>query len=367
MNIEINPLKLLNGASFKSISVISDQNIGTQREVCLQITLICNDQDVPQKPKVKLSDYVMDWLLKVNYRCVKGSTLDRKEQTAKNQVIPLLGEKAITEITLDDVQGMLDELTDMGYSYSTIKKAHDLLSEMYDYAIIHKDAFHKPTIGSVLPENLEHQQRDIHYYTESEYARLVEESYHLYQSKQSERNAPLIPFLLNTGLRIGEALALHWSDIDFEHAFVRVRKNVKEVKNRSGNENEPHYIVIEQSTLKTASSDRVVHLNADALKALSALPPHKKENELLFRSEKDKRCTYSSLHRMLERICNRAEVKPLGFHAFRHTFATRLFAKGVEVKTVSSILGHASVTITYNIYIHSIQEQEARAVALLAE
>ena len=79
----------------------------------------------------------------------------------------------------------------------------------------------------------------------------------------------------------------------------------------------------------------------------------------------EKYLTYASARRLLERICSRAGVAVHGFHAFRHMFAINLFAEGVNAKTVSKILGHSSVKITYDIYIHSIQEQEARAVKLL--
>ena len=74
-----------------------------------------------------------------------------------------------------------------------------------------------------------------------------------------------------------------------------------------------------------------------------------------------------NIDRMLRNILTKCNIKPCGVHALRHTYASMLFKKGVDVKTVSELLGHADVSITYNTYIHLIKEQKQQAVTLLDE
>ena len=88
----------------------------------------------------------------------------------------------------------------------------------------------------------------------------------------------------------------------------------------------------------------------------------------MFANDKGERVTHSSINKMFRKIQEKCGIKPtLGPHAARHTFATVLFRNGVDVKTVSTLLGHSSTSITYNIYIHVINEQKADAVKLLDE
>lgn len=75
--------------------------------------------------------------------------------------------------------------------------------------------------------------------------------------------------------------------------------------------------------------------------------------------------TIDNYSRTFEAIVKRAGIEPCGIHTLRHTFATQMIAKHVDIKVVSSLLGHASVEITYNTYVHVIDEQKAQAVELL--
>jgi len=76
-------------------------------------------------------------------------------------------------------------------------------------------------------------------------------------------------------------------------------------------------------------------------------------------------CEPRNIDRMFRNILAKCGIKPCGVHALRHTFASMLFKRGVDVKTVSELLGHANVSVTYDRYIHLIKEQKQEAVALL--
>ncbi len=149
--------------------------------------------------------------------------------------------------------------------------------------------------------------------------------------------------ILETGLRAGEALALEWGDIDEDKRTLKVTKNIVRVDGRN----------TVQRTTKTESGKRTIPLNGRAMDAIR----HLKEQRIVgcpfvFATQTGKYLSYRNLLATMEKACEAAGVEHRGLHALRHSFASNLYARGVEVKIISKLLGHASVEITYNRYIH---------------
>ena len=149
--------------------------------------------------------------------------------------------------------------------------------------------------------------------------------------------------ILETGLRAGEALALEWNDIDEEKRTLRVNKNMIRVDGKN----------IVQRTTKTESGKRTIPLNSKALEAIR----HLKMQQVIscpyvFATQTGEHVGYRHLLTTMANACEAAGVEHRGLHALRHSFASNLYARGVEVKVISKLLGHASVEITYNRYIH---------------
>lgn len=352
----------LSGAELRDIKILSDCIVNGEREIRITIKVRCHGCTARQN-RIAMKDYIATWLSR-KFKTQKPSAYERLESTVNNQVLPAFGEMFLDEISTEYAQSILDDYADY-YSYSTLTKVYQCLNAVLKDAQRHHVIADNPMDLIILPKNDGRMLRDIVVYSQEECTRIIDAALDKNGENLIEPLAPLLPFLLSTGLRIGEALALRWSDVDMTEHFVRIRKNVKAVKNRNAGEDDPRYIIIEQKTPKTKSSLRIVPLNHSAQAALESLAPHQSPSDLIFAAKDGKHFSYASARRMFERVCSRAGVSVRGFHAFRHTFATNLFANGVDVKTVSEILGHSSVKITYDIYIHSIQEQKARAVALL--
>ena len=149
--------------------------------------------------------------------------------------------------------------------------------------------------------------------------------------------------ILETGLRAGEALALEWGDIDEDKRTLKVTKNMVRVDGKN----------TVQRTTKTESGRRTIPLNSRALEAVQ----HLKEQAVpgcpyVFATQTGKHLSYRNLLATMEKACAAARVEHRGLHALRHSFASNLYARGVEVKIISKLLGHASMEITYNRYIH---------------
>lgn len=152
---------------------------------------------------------------------------------------------------------------------------------------------------------------------------------------------------LQTGLRIGELLALKWQDIDFEHNIMKVSTTATDLAF------EHKMLHIEDST-KTESSNREIPLTKDVkilLKELKAFQQNK-SHYVISRSS-GKRIQIRAYQESFYRILKKLNIKHYGFHSLRHTFATRCYKHGMDIKTLSELLGHSTPAITLKVYVHT--------------
>jgi len=317
--------------------------------------------------KISVKDYMNLWLTSVKALELKPKSYDRLEQTVNYQVIPYIGQLQLQSITSDDVQDMITKLTAEGKSYSSIKKAYEAVNAAFKWGQLCDPPKVKknPAANIKLPNRKLFTQKQIPFYTAEEAAKLTATALHI--CNNGARRYPLgafVPLIINTGLRASEVLALKWkADIDLESRILTVHNNVVFVKDR---EKDKGYKLLEQDTVKTdAGQDRAIPLNDAAYNALLNLQKLTGEKTWVLTTRNNTQVKPRQLDQMFRRIAVASELpeeKIYGVHALRHTFATLLLTNGVEIKTVSELLGHSDVTITYNTYIHIIKEQKAKAL-----
>lgn len=367
---------LLNLNKIKSINIEKERIISTEFtsanekiiNMNLVVQIIYNNEDNIEAPQeITVGEYIKNWLYNIKVNELKPSSFDRIEQTVNHQILPYIGDISLVKLRSDDIQNMINTLKNT-YSYSTIKKAYEGINSCLKYALRKQDIHYNVAECVVIPKNMEKSKNDIHFFTVEEAEKIKNESVSCYRNgKRIYRLGELIIFLINTGLRIGEALALKWSDIDLKKQTVNVRGNVVYVKKR--NKDSPKetsgYNWKEQNSTKTRSGNRIVPLNSEATRALISLKGINGRYDLVFSNAKGNRIYARNVDRMFRAILKRCSINPTGVHTLRHTFASCLFAKGVDVKTVSELLGHSEVGITYDTYIHLIQEQHITAVEVL--
>ena len=151
---------------------------------------------------------------------------------------------------------------------------------------------------------------------------------------------------LYSGLRIGELIALQWSDIDFVKGILTVSKSCHDGKD---------WLIIDEP--KTTTSRRVIPLPKQLLPILKGIK--KKSDSPFVVSANGKPVSVRSYQRSFELLLKRLNIPHKGFHSLRHTFATRARECGMDVKTLSEILGHKNPTVTLNRYAHSLMEHKA--------
>lgn len=181
-------------------------------------------------------------------------------------------------------------------------------------------------------------------------------------NNQFFKHMPILLLILNTGMRIGEALALEWSDIDCKNNILRVNKTLTKAKERNVKgevvgKNKKTFSDI----TKTESGNRLIPLNDMAVSLLKQIQDYNKRMKIKtqyiastvdggYVSERNILRTYKS-------ILGVVGAEDYTIHALRHTFASRLLRNGVEISVVSKLLGHADINTTYSTYIHVLNDQ----------
>lgn len=159
-------------------------------------------------------------------------------------------------------------------------------------------------------------------------------------------------------MRVGEICGLKWEDIDIKNGCLFVIRTVERISLGNGKT----IVVIEPP--KTESSIRKVYIPHFIV---ALLKKYKDNPEKYILSGKTKPTEPRALQYRFKRILNKTTIKEVSFHSLRHTYATLCIEKGMDIKTLSELLGHSDVKITLNTYVHSSDSLKKKYVKRLAE
>lgn len=301
----------------------------------------------------RLKDSVKQWLIDFKENSVKPSTYDRLmvsyEMMCKYDISGIY----LEDLTSSDVQRYMNELVRDGYALSTIKKQYHLLSEFIDFAILN-DEINKPIHKGVkIPSEsaVRKHKKEVIAYTRDEQKKL---------RRILERgDSPmyyLALMMMETGMRIGEALALRWEDVDFRRRALRIRRTIVRL-----GDSKRSYV---QNSAKSHTSNRIIPLSNYAYTILENMRDEDNFDGFVFHKKDGSYMSYEASRWWMKKACDEAGVEYYGQHVFRHTFATNCYERGCDVKMLSKLLGHSDVTITYNVYIHLFGDalEEMRSV-----
>lgn len=346
-------------------------------------------QSDPTISKQYFGDYVVNWLYTIKRPNVKRHTFDGYEDCIKGQLLNYkyynLSDYQMGTITTDMIQEYYNSLAEH-YSRGTIKKNYAILKQCIKYANKHEHF----SLGMieldeiVIPHEdiIQKKEREIHFLDQEDINKLYIESKRLNTQEENfggkigestyGNNANAIIFILFTGLRIGELIDLKWNSINLDSNVptLTVMSNNVKIKSRDKN-TQKKYIDI-TSTPKTASGyKRTIPLNQQALEILQIehdLNPNHTPSDYVFITKNGSKIqSRQNINRTLKAMMSRAgcSIDYLTPHELRHTFGSLLIKKGIDIKVVSNLLGHKDISVTYNIYIHILQEQRVTAVASL--
>lgn len=331
-------------------------------------------QSASNKP---LAVAIDEWLKLYKQPEVKPSSYGRLCITFDSQIKRMnIAGKPWKKIKTDDLQQAINALIPCGYSWSTIKKAYDMLNAFYTFQTRRGYLTRNPMELCRMPvrENLLKPEKEIVYMTEQQIQVFSKEAllYAYGSSKLKYRYGPAFVFLIYTGLRVGELCALQWKDFDLEKRTVSITKNLMEIYNRdygAGHEKVAQYTA-KISTTKTRST-RIVPLNQKALMVYELMrqaAPYTEPEDYVLCTARRNPATPRQMERRLAYLLQSTglDLPPCGCHMLRHTCASLLFSKKLQVEIIASILGH-SPEVCRRTYIHFCQEQRAAAIQQIAE
>lgn len=284
---------------------------------------------------------------------IRESTQAHYENMIYKHIVPGIGNIQLDKLTQKDLQTFYNqekkegrqahvEMLGAGLSNAMVRSLHALCRSSLEKARIDKLININPANGCRLPPK---KAREMQVLT-------PEELYRFMSQANAEGYYEFFLLELSTGMRRGEILALQWKDLDFETGELNIYKQVNRIKGK---------LIISQP--KTKSSIRKIIIPAPVVSVLEELHS-KTTSKWMFPSPvklNDEPLDPSAIKNRFTLILERANCKHIRFHDLRHTFATMALQSGMDVKTLSSVIGHVSSATTLDIYAHITDDMQRGA------
>ncbi len=287
-------------------------------------------------------EWLNEWLELYVKAATKERTYRKYRQQAEKYLLPALGNYDVNALSAVELQKFLVSLSEHGLAPNSVNfiiaVLRSSLKKGVQLGIIDRqygDAIVRPRVRA----------NAVSCFTKEEQKKI--ENYILSHDK---------PYLfgillaLYTGLRIGELLALTWEDVDLQKGTMSITKSCYDKWE------DDHYLKAVDTT-KTKSSERTIPIPRQIIVHMKALKKQTNSRYVVI-GKTEWGAQVRSYQRAFERLLKKLNIKHKGFHALRHTFATRALEVGVDVKTLSEILGHQDPSITLRRYTHSLMDHK---------
>lgn len=307
-----------------------------QQQFILQpAKVICNCTNLT------VSCLMEEWLETIKNQ-VKPNTYQKYESINKNHIIPEIGAELVRLVSNYTIRSFSHRLSDKHLSNKTVNDILIVLNLAFKYAKEEYD------ISTPKIRHLKEEKRDLRVLSVDEQKTLI-----AYLNSNMDIYKFGILLALYTGTRIGELCALLWEDITDDH--IQISKTMTRVKNDSGKTQ------IKIGSPKSESSKRLI----PTPQCLIPLINQYRKRGYVLSTEKLSFTEPRLMQIKFEKIISDSGLKKTNFHALRHTFATRCIEAGVDIKTLSEMLGHADVKTTLNRYVHSSFELKQKSMEQL--
>ncbi len=299
---------------------------------------------------MKYQDWLDAWLTNYIQPTSKPRTRVRYEEIIRRHLIPSLGKYPLSQLSAYTLQCYIAELlqsgnlkTEEGLSPNSVNGIITIIQNSL------KTAYTLDLIPEYFGDKLKRpkaREKQVECFSMSE-QKTIEQA----ALADKRRKMFGVVLCLYTGLRIGELLALTWSDIDLSAGTIAVNRSCYDGTDQDGK------FCRFTDTPKTASSKRVIPIPRQMLAVLRQRKKNSNSNYVVA-DENGHPVLVRSYQRSFELLLKKLGIKRKGFHSLRHTFATRALECGMDVKTLSEILGHKNPTVTLNRYVHSMFEHK---------
>lgn len=298
-----------------------------------------------------------DYWISMKKQTVRPNTVRNYTERYERNIDPVIGKLILSEVKPIQCQMIMNRMADKGYRTSTIYQARITLFNMLDYAYQNDVIMKNPCNGMV--------KSDIGKPTQKKEALTLEQQKRFVRGIVGNAYEYQYKFLLQTGLRTGELVGLKWSDIDFDNCTLTISRSM-EYRHSTG-----EWRVGEP---KSKSGYRSIPLTDEAIDMLRRQKQKNLEvkvipmewSEYVFLCRKGTPVKNSTYDTMLFKQCDKIGIPRFSMHVLRHTFATRCIEGGMKPKTLQTILGHSSIGITMNLYVHTTEDEKHKEIEKIA-
>lgn len=300
------------------------------------------------------AEWVKYWMENELMGSVKASSYQTYLYQMNRHLIPHLGDMELSALNPKAILSFVNCLQEKGLSERTVRSVYRLLSACMraalDDGVIRKNPCKKIRIQC----------------EEGREQRVMSQNEQKIVEREMKREGNLSALMsMYTGLRLGEICGLKWADVDWENGTVTVRRTVQRLKKLRLDCGPKTHLMI--GSPKSCSSHRTIPVPVFILKQLRELQRKATDgiSDFIF-STTAHAAEPRTIQRRFEKAMHRLGLSGVHFHTLRHSFATRMLELGIDIKTVSVLLGHSSAKTTLDCYAHSLLEQQRNAVNRLA-
>jgi integrase len=315
-----------------------------------------NSIDVLANPKIKLAEFLLDWLVNVHQPNIAHTTFKRYLSLTRCHINPLIGDYELRKITPRLINFLLTKMRESGQSVRSQQQTRALLSialrEAESQNLISENPIRKV-------RNPQGKSKEINPLTIIEVKRLLSTYGDTYLSAR-------LHIALLCGLRQGEALGLRWQDLDLKLGTLKVQTQIQlldglPVFTRLKTERSYRTLILTDETVAALSQHKMI-INSwmvqagEGWNAIDLVFPRQDG------SPRSPKTDYAEWQKALK-LCG---IEPKRLHDARHTTATLLYSQSVGIETISRALGHSSSAITSRLYVHSSEEPLRKAAEMIS-
>ena len=368
--------KIIKGKVFKFYRDINGKYTYGKTDAAIKKKLSEKNQITQtDKQNITFGEYILEWMKK-NKTSIEHTTYNSYEDAIITRLINYkrydLANVLLYELTDTMFQNYLDALA-QDYALSSIKKTWSLIKKSVSYGEIRQDIpiLHLKELIKVPSEaNVAHKKKEISVPDVQEVEYIYKECKRLDGNNNMwyGNAAYIIILIMYTGMRISEAIALKWSNVDMrgDNYVINIDSSLAKVRStdKEGNIVYSHYI----KTTKSSKSKRSIPLPDRAREAINYFKKFKKnDNDFVCVTSNHTHYQRRNVERSLDRIIKNSGCinKCYTLHSLRHGYGSILLSKGVDIKIVSELLGHEDISFTYNVYIKAFEKDKNDAVKKL--
>ena len=298
---------------------------------------------------LKVKDIFKLWLRNIRVS-VKESTYSNYYMKIHKHILPFLGQISYDKLTADFLNNFIEVKLSEGLSEKYVYDINVLIRAAFKYARKNYGYADKSEFMNMPKCKTDFRKKML---SETEFASLMSA---LKNNMTFTKLGILIAAF--TGIRIGELCALKWSDIDFKNGVISIQNTVQRITNFDGQNSTKVVITSPKSQTSIRKIPVPQWLKRIMYTAKCAADSYILTGTTNYVEPRTMQYRFRSLLKKLN-------LPLINFHTLRHMFATRCISIGFDVKTLSEILGHSSVEITLNRYVHSSMERKRKCMQLL--